>query len=177
MTTVNIYNDSSWRPVSLPFPGEGHSVSGPFFIPRAGGYVLEINSPVMIDSKIIAMPPQPPVNCDIHVIIYGESDFMKEYDFKSLEHISRAHSFGVQSNGEDIYESPPIPFPHGGDYSIIIKSNSKVAQFSENGAMISLSRDENPVNWILSQKLFKLIAYILIGISMLGLMISTRHTA
>ena len=167
-----LQNETSWIPVSLPFPGKGLTLSYPFYLNESGKFVLELNTPIVIGKDKISMSDLPPISCDLVVKVLGENSFSSEDTIKKFTYSGRMDAAGL-----DCYNSPPISFPKRGNYTIIIASNSTVEEFANTGAMIALSRSENPVNRILSYKIFKLLSYILIVISLFGLIYSTLCTS
>jgi hypothetical protein len=169
--TMKLARDSEWTPVQLPLPGVGISLSFPFDIVSGGRFQLTIDTPLLPSDrkptgrgKII-----PAIPCDLELQITNEGKFRIDRNIKYLEHYGWNYSAGL-----DTFSSEVLELPGRGDYILHITNRMNVERFCQNGAMIQLTRSENPLEALRRYWCFEALAYALIAVSVIFFMWGPR---
>jgi hypothetical protein len=160
----------NWQPVQLPFPSAGHAVSYPFRIASSGRFEIAVATPIETDKYTIGLSDTPPVSCDLQLILTGAHDFKMEQQIKTLRRSGRSVSCNL-----DYFTSEPVNLPQKGDYVLQIDSKIDVEPFRHEGAMLSFTRSENPVDSAVRYLIIKVGSYVLIVLALIGFLFSTRR--
>jgi len=132
--TTYFASDWNWRPVEMPMPGANVEIEDRFEIANGGNFELEVSVPTPIPS--IAMEDMPPVACDLRVAIRGPAGFAADRNVSMFR-------LGGRSNF-DLYHASELSLPARGRYEIRLANRGVSQPFGERGAMIALTRYEQP---------------------------------
>jgi hypothetical protein len=167
---LTVVGSTDWEPVTLPFPGDGLTVRQSFLISSPGTFDIHVET-ASADSQHVGMEELPPAVCALRVTISQENGFLTAKTITAL----RRHSL-IGFGHIDIYESnETFDLPRRGEYTIELSSKADVPVFAHHGGVVHLSRYQTGiVEQIIMYHLERIAAYIILFLSTIGILVSTR---